>query len=291
MAHEHHHHHNYDWAFALGIVLNTVFIVVEVALGIMAGSLALLADAGHNLSDVLGLFIAWAASRLARRAPTPKRTYGWRKASIMGALINAVILLIALGGIAWEALRRLADPVAASGGVIILVAAVGVVINTATALLFWRGRKDDLNIKGAFLHMAADAGVSLGVVLAGTAIYFTKWFWLDPTISLVIVLIILIGTWRLFRDSFDLAMDAVPAGIDSKEVFDYLAALPGVVQVHDMHIWAMSTAQTALTAHLVKPDPKEDDAVIAQAEKELHERFGIDHITLQWEREMCNSAC
>ena len=296
MAHDHHHRFmNYDRAFAFGVALNIGFVIVEAAYGIMAGSLALLADAGHNLSDVLGLLLAWGANYLVRRKPTGRRTYGWRKSSILAALINAVILLFALGGIAWEAIRRLGAPVPVAGKTIIFVALAGVVINTLTALLFFSGRKSDLNIRGAFLHMAADAGVSAGVVIAGAAILFTGTLWIDPAISLFITGIILLGTWRLLRDAFDMAMDAVPRGIDPEAVRAYLSSLSGVNGVHDMHIWAMSTRETALTAHLIKPDPKDDDALIEKASKELHDQFGIDHITLQWERipstNQCGDSC
>jgi len=296
MAHDHHHRFmNYDRAFALGVALNVGFVIVEAAYGIMAGSLALLADAGHNLSDVLGLLLAWGANYLVRRKPTERRTYGWRKSSILAALINAVILLFALGGIAWEAIRRLGVPVPVAGKTVIFVALAGVVINTATALLFFSGRKGDLNIKGAFLHMAADAGVSAGVVIAGVAILFTGRLWIDPAISLVITGIILFVTWRLLRDAFDMAVDAVPRNIDPEAVRVYLSSLPGVNGVHDMHIWAMSTTETALTAHLIKPDPKDDDALIEKASKGLHDQYGIDHITLQWERipstNQCGDSC
>jgi cobalt-zinc-cadmium efflux system protein len=296
MAHNHHHGPaNYNRAFAMGVVLNVGFVIVEAAFGIMAGSLALLADAGHNLSDVLGLFLAWGADYLVQRRPTERRTYGWRKSSILAALINAVVLLFVLGGITWDAILRFTAPVPVAGKTIIYVALVGVVINTATALLFLPGRKRDLNIRGAFLHMAADAGVSAGVVIAGIAILLTGKLWIDPVVSLVITVIILFGTWGLLRDAFNLAMDAVPKNIDPEAVRAYLSSLPGVFGVHDMHIWAMSTRETALTAHLVKPDPADDDALIAIASKALHDRFGIDHTTLQWERRpwltQCGDSC
>ena len=291
MAHNHHHGPaKYNRAFAMGVVLNVGFVIVEAAFGIMAGSLALLADAGHNLSDVLGLFLAWGADYLVQRRPTERRTYGWRKSSILAALINAVVLLFVLGGITWDAILRFTAPVPVAGKTIIYVALVGVVINTATALLFLPGRKRDLNIRGAFLHMAADAGV-----FAGIAILLTGKLWIDPVVSLVITVIILFGTWGLLRDAFNLAMDAVPKNIDPEAVRAYLSSLPGVFGVHDMHIWAMSTRETALTAHLVKPDPADDDALIAIASKALHDRFGIDHTTLQWERRpwltQCGDSC
>ena len=296
MAHNHAHGPtDYSRAFAFGVALNVGFVIVEAAYGIMAGSLALLADAGHNLSDVLGLLLAWGATYLVRRKPTERRTYGWRKSSILVALINAVILLVALGGIAWEAIQRFSAPVPVAGKTIIFVALVGVVINTATALLFLSGRKSDLNIRGAFLHMVADAGVSAGVVIAGVAILFTGTLWIDPAISLIITVIILFGTWGLFRDAFNMTMDAVPRNIDPEAIRAYLSNLPGIIGAHDLHIWAMSTTETALTAHLVKPDPKDDDALIEKASRELKERFGINHITLQWERwqelNHCGGSC
>ena len=293
-THDHGHSHapaNYNRAFAIGVALNVAYIVVEATYGILADSLALLADAGHNLSDVLGLLLAWGANYLAQRKPTGRHTYGWRKSTILAALTNAIILLVAMGGIAWEAVQRFSDPLPVAGKTIIIVAAIGVVINTATALLFLSGRKQDLNIRGAFLHMAADAGVSAGVVLAGVVILSTGWLWIDPAVSLIITAIILAGTWGLLRDSFNLALDAVPTGIDPEAVKSYLSDLPGVKGVHDFHIWAMSTSETALTAHLLKPDADDDDTLIEQASRELHERFGIDHITIQWERRLALDHC
>jgi len=298
MSHPHNHTHSpsdYNRAFAIGVALNVIYIVVEATYGFLAGSLALLADAGHNLSDVLGLLLAWGANYLVQRKPTERHTYGWRKSTILAALTNAIILLVAMGGIAWEAVQRFSDPSPVAGKTVIIVAAIGVVINTATALLFLSGRKTDLNIRGAFLHMAADAGVSAGVVLAGVVILTTGWPWIDPVVSLTITAIILVGTWGLLRDSFNLALDAVPAGIDPEAVKTYLSDLPGVTGVHDLHIWAMSTSETALTVHLVKPDARDDDALIEQASRELHDRFGIEHITIQWERrpelDHCGSSC
>ena len=296
MAHDHRHHHSdYNRAFAIGVALNVGFIIIETVFGLLAGSLALLADAGHNLSDVMGLLLAWGASYMVKRRPTERRTYGWRKSSILAALMNAFILMVAIGGIAWEAIRRFNDPAPVGGQTIIIVAAIGVVINTLTALLFVSGRKHDLNIRGAFLHMTADAGVSAGVVVAGLVILVSGWMWVDPLVSLVIAAVILIGTWGLMRDALNLVLDAVPKGIDPEAVSDYLAGLPGVESVHDLHIWAMSTTETALTAHLVKPDSKDNDALIEKAGKELRDRFGIDHITLQSERwqelNHCGSSC
>jgi cobalt-zinc-cadmium efflux system protein len=294
----HHHHHGparYNRAFAIGVALNVGYIAVEAGFGIMIGSLALLADAGHNLSDVLGLLLAWGGNYLSQRRPTERFTYGWRKSSILAALMNAIILLVAMGGIAGEAIRRFNAPSPVAGTTIIIVSAVGVVINAVTAILFLSGRKRDLNIRGAFVHMAADAGISAGVAVGGAVIIFTGWFWIDPVISLLITVIIVVGTWGLLRDSFNLVIDAVPAGIDPEAVKDYLAGLPGVMGVHHLHIWAMSTTDTALTAHLVKPDPTDDDALLEIAGSELHERFGIEHTTIQWERrnepDQCGDAC
>lgn len=293
MAHHHNHHHpnNYGRAFAVGVVLNVGFVVVEAVFGIIADSLALLADAGHNLSDVLGLVLAWVAIILSRRTPTRRRTYGWRSASIMAALINALILLVVVGGIAWEAVMRFTVPPPVAGRSVIGVALAGLVVNGVTALMFASGRKHDLNIRGAFLHMAADAGVSAGVAVAGVLIVLTGWLWLDPVVSLVIAAVILFSTWGLLREALDLAMHAVPAGIDPRAIENYLAGLPGVDAVHDLHIWAMSTTEPVLTAHLVKPDPSDDDELIARIMKELHERFGIEHATIQWERVDCGTYC
>ena len=286
---------NYNRAFAVGVVLNFGFVIAEVIFGITADSLALLADAGHNLSDVAGLLLAWGASVLSRLRPTARRTYGYRSTTIIAALVNAVILLVAVGGIALESVQRFKNPAPAAGETIIIVAAIGVVINTVTALLFFAGRKKDLNIRGAFLHMASDAGVSVGVVLAGIGLMTTGWMWIDPLVSLVIVAIILVSTWGLLKESMNLALQAVPAGIDTEMVSDYLSRLPGVTAVHDLHIWAISTTETALTAHLVKPDPIDDDVLITQARRDLFENFGIEHMTLQWERSdsfvQCGAAC
>jgi cobalt-zinc-cadmium efflux system protein len=286
---------NYNRAFAIGIVLNFGFVIAEAIFGLTADSLALLADAGHNLSDVAGLLLAWGASLLSRLRPTTKRTYGYRSTTIIAALVNAVILLVAVGGIAWESVQRFKSPAPAAGETIIIVAVIGVAINTVTALLFFAGRKKDLNIRGAFLHMASDAGVSVGVVLAGIGIMTTGWLWIDPLVSLVIVAIILVSTWGLLKESMNLALQAVPAGIDTEMVSDYLSCLPGVTAVHDLHIWAISTTETALTAHLVKPDPIDDDVLITRVRRDLFENFGIDHMTLQWERSdsfvQCGAAC
>ena len=290
-GHGHGHHHappppsgGPATAYAIGFGLNLAFVLVEAAAGIVTNSLALLADAGHNLSDLLGLALAWGAVLLSRRPPSERYTYGLRSSSIWAALINALLLLVVCGGIGWEAIDRLRNPTPIPGLAIIIVATIGVVINTATALLFMRGRHDDLNQRGVFLHMAADAAVSLGVVIAGLLIMNTGWLWLDPAISLVIVVVIIAGTWGLLKDSINLALDAVPSGIRPAEVRALLAGLPGVSEVHDLHIWAMSTAETALTAHLVMPEGTPSDAFYARLCSELERRFGIHHATVQVER-------
>ncbi len=284
MAHTHHHGAaNYNRAFAIGTVLNLAFVIVEFTYGQMAHSLALVADAGHNLSDVLSLILAWGAAALSSRRPTASRTYGLRRSSILAALINAVVLLIALGAIAWEAVQRLGAPAPVEESTVIWVAAVGIVINAATAVLFFEGRERDVNIRGAFLHMAADAGVSAGVVASGFLIMKTGFYWLDPVVSLTICAVIVVGTWDLLLDSLNLALDAVPEGITLPEVRQYLSTLPGVSDVHDLHIWGMSTTETALTAHLVMKEPAGDDGFLMQIDQELHERFGIDHATIQIE--------
>jgi len=272
-------------AFALGMILNVAFIAAEVIFGVRAHSLALLADAGHNLGDVLGLGLAWGALVLGQRPPTERHTYGMRRASILAALANAILLLVAVGGIAWEALQRLGHPAPVAGNVVMAVAGLGVVINGGTALLFLSGRKEDINVRGAFVHMAADAVVSLGVVVAGLAMARTGWLWLDPAVSLVIGAVIIWGTWSLLRESLRLAMDAVPRGVDFQQVEAYLQELPGIRAVHDLHIWAMSTTEIALTAHLVKPDAEVDDALLQRINRELHDRVDIEHTTIQLERE------
>lgn len=291
----HKHNHNiqtdYNKAFAFGIVLNIIYVIVEFSYGLAINSMALIADAGHNLSDVLGLVLAWIASRLAKTTPTKTRTYGLRKSTILAALFNAVILLIAVGAITVEAIRKFIEPEPVAGNVIMIVAGIGVVINTITALLFVSGRNKDLNIKGAFLHMAADAAVSLGVVLAGLAISITHLYWIDPVISLVIVVVITIGTWGLLKESFFLSMDAVPKNIDYDKVEKFLISVEGVNEVHDLHIWAMSTTEIALTAHLVMPLVSKDDSILKKICTELHDKFGIEHITIQIERNHQSGNC
>ncbi len=290
MPHEH-SHAALGRAFGLGIALNLAFVGIETFYGLRAHSLALLSDAGHNLSDVLSLALAWVASVLARRTPTARHTYGLRRSSILVALFNALLLLLAVGGIAWEALRRLGSPVTVAGGTMMLVAAIGIAVNAGTALLFVRSQHADLNVRGAFLHMVADAAVSLGVVIAALCLRLTGWLWLDPAISLVIAAVITLGTWRLLRESLNLALDAVPETIDREAVERHLAAQPGVASVHDLHIWAMSTTETALTVHMVLPDGIADDGFYARLSRDLHERFGIDHSTIQVERGSPSQSC
>jgi cobalt-zinc-cadmium efflux system protein len=270
-------------AFAIGITLNLGFVIVEVVYGIFAHSLALVADAGHNLGDVLGLLLAWGATFLARTAPTERHTYGLRSSSILAALFNAIFLLITVGAIAWEAIRRFGNPTEVEPTTVIWVAIVGIVINSATALMFMSGRKRDLNIRAAFLHMAADAGVSLGVVIAGFLIIATGSLWIDPVISLVIAAVITWGTWGLLRDSANLALHAVPQGIEMAKVRQYLSSLPHVTEVHDLHVWPMSTTETALTAHLVRDVDDCDCALLEQASRDLLRKFEIQHATLQFE--------
>ncbi len=282
---------NYDRAFAIGITLNVVFLVVEAGFGIYSDSLALIADAGHNLSDVLGLTLAWGASAMATLAATETRTYGFRKLTILASLVSALILLLTLGGITWEALERFVTPAPVSGPVVIAVASLGVLINTATAFLFYSGQKQDLNIRGAFLHMAADAGVSLGVVVAGVLIMAMGWVWIDPVISLVIAAVILAGTWSLLRDSINLAIDAVPEGIDISGIRDYLTGLEHVSGIHDLHVWAMSTTEVALTVHLLVTDDKEGNAILRKVQRHLHDNFGIEHTTIQIERPDSQYEC
>lgn len=285
-GHAHHHAHAPDQfgrAFAIGIALNAAYVLAEVAYGIAADSLALLADAGHNAGDTLGLAAAWLASWLSTWAPRGRFTYGLRGSSILAALGNAIVLLLVTGAIAWEAIQRLIAPVPVAGGTVMVVGAAGIVVNGITAWLLARGRKADLNIRGAFLHMAADALVSLGTVLAGALILWTGWLWIDPAVGLIVSAVIVAGTWGLLGEAAGLALAAVPPGIDKAEVASFLAHLRGVQSVHDLHIWAMSTTETALTAHLVRPAHATDDAMLHEACEQLRNRFGIGHATLQVE--------
>jgi cobalt-zinc-cadmium efflux system protein len=292
MSHDHDHAvANYNRAFAIGIALNLVFVLIEAGYGVLARSLALIADAGHNLSDVASLLLAWGASVLAVKKSTEKRTYGFRKVTIMASFTGAILLLVALGGISWEAVKRVIQPQPVAGTTIIVVAAVGVVINTITALLFASGQKRDLNIRSAFLHMAADAGISLGVVVAGVVIMLKGWLWVDPLISLAIVVIILAGTWSLLRDSINLVIDAVPQGIDMAGIRDYLTGLDNVSRIHDLHVWALSTTETALTVHLVVTDESLSNELLHRVQRHLHDRFGIEHSTIQVETEDEEYSC
>ncbi|CAO3352809.1 Cobalt/zinc/cadmium resistance protein CzcD [Azospirillum palustre] len=275
----------YDRSFALGALLNIGFVVVEAVYGLIANSTALIADAGHNLSDVMGLLLAWGAVWLGRRIPQGRYTYGFGNASILASLLNAMILLIAVGAILLEAVNRLADPEPVGETTVMVVAAVGILINGWTAWLFMGGQKHDINLRGAYLHMAADAAVSLGVVVAALVIRFTGWLWLDPVTSILIALVIVAGTWGLLRDSVRLAMGAVPDGVDRVGVERYLAGLPGVTAVHDLHIWPISTTETALTAHLVRPGMGQDDALLLEISTALKDRFGIGHVTIQVEHD------
>ena len=300
MAHDHSHDNShgpaghghapddFGSAFAIGAALNTAFVIAELIFGYTANSLALISDAVHNLSDVIALLLAWGAAWLAQKQPTERHTYGYRRASILAALFNAGLLLVAVGGIAVEAVNRIYSPAPVAGLTVILVAALGVAVNGFTALLFMRGRHGDLNIRGAYLHMAADAGVSLGVVVAAGIIMLTGWLWLDPAISLVIAAVVFWSGWGLARDSVNLALDGVPRGIDLAKVRDYLAGLDGVAEVHDLHIWAMSTNETALTAHLVRPGGG-GDAFLHRVCAELSQHFEIHHATLQIE--VSGDAC
>ncbi len=281
-----HHGHShapadFGMAFAVGAGINLAFVAAEFAAGLLTGSLALLADAGHNLADVAGLLLAWTAVVLAKRPPTARRTYGLRKGTILASLANAGLLLAGVGAVAWEAIIRLEHPQPVATGWMAAVAAIGVAVNTITALMFMRGHKDDLNLRGVYLHMAADAAVSAGVVVAALVIGVTHWLWLDPVVTLVVLAVIVAGTWGLLRDSLDLALDAAPRGVDPAAVRAALAALPGVTDVHHLHIWAMSTTETALTAHLVAPGATQ--GLLQLANSRLGE-MGIGHVTLQIER-------
>ena len=301
-GHAHHHHHghghghsghshsghshapaDFGRAFAIGITLNSLFVIVEATYGFLSGSMALLADAGHNLSDVLGLAVAWIGASLARRPPSRRFTYGLRGSTILAALANALLLMVALGAIVLEAVQRLGRPPEVAGNTVMVVAAIGVVINLATALLFARGRKGDINIRGAYLHMAADAGVSAGVVVAGLVITLTGAAWIDPAVSLAIAAIIFWGGWGLMKDAVAMSLDAVPTGIDPEAVEAALGTLPGVAAVHDLHIWPMSTTETVMTAHLLIPSGHPGDALLREAETVMRHRFGIGHVTLQIE--------
>ena len=313
MAHHHEHNHDHDHdhsghshggghhhhgdpnsqgrAFVIAIILNTAFVVVEFVFGFIANSTALIADAGHNLSDVLGLVLAWSAAILGRKAPNERYTYGLRSTSILAALANAMFLLVTCGAIAWEAAQRFSHPPAVAGLTVTLVAAVGIIVNGLSAWLFMKGNKGDMNIRAAYLHMAADAAVSLGVVVVGITIIFTGWYWLDPIVSLIIVAVIVIGTWGLLRESVQLALSAVPAHIDVTAVETYLRQCPGVTDIHDLHIWGMSTTESALTVHLVMPDGYPGDAFMDDIMQTLEKRFSVHHSTLQIELGTTTHEC
>lgn len=293
MARNHHAHHpgahgshipkDFGAAFVIGIALNLGFVIIEGVYGLLANSMALIADAGHNLGDVLGLVIAWIAIVLARRAPSQTYTYGFRRGTILAALANAMLLLVAVGAIAVEGIRRLYEPVEIASVTVMVVAAVGIVINGVTAGLFASGRKRDINLRGAYLHMVYDALVSLGVVAAGALTFFFGWTWIDPLVSLAIAAIILVGTWSLLRDAVRMSLDAVPIGLKLNEVSTFLKTQSGVAAIHDLHIWPVSTTETVLTCHCLMPDGHPGDEFLAQLARELRERFKIDHATIQIE--------
>ncbi|APS00067.1 cation diffusion facilitator family transporter [Pajaroellobacter abortibovis] len=286
---EHHHHHSEvtegikkGQAFAIGIALNTLFIGIEFTYGLISRSVSLVADAAHNLGDVLGLALAWGATVLARQKPSHRRTYGFQKTTIIAALVNALLILVATGGVAWEAIKRLLAPRSVQGEIVTEIALLGVIINGGTALLFLQGKKRDANMRGVFLHLMADTGISLGVMMGGLLISKTGWLWIDPVVSLGVSVAIWVSTWSLLREAIDLSLDAVPGHIDFKKVQHYLTSLPGVCDVHDLHIWSMSTTEVALTAHLVMCSI-EDPRFLAKVSSSLHDRFSIEHTTLQVE--------
>ena len=293
MPHDHDHAPlNYNRAFAIGIGLNIIYVAIEAVYGFLDNSMALLADAGHNASDVLSLLLAWGGYWLSQKPPTKQYTYGLGGTTILAALINGVLLLMAVGAIVWESIGRLAEPELVPARTVMIVAGIGVGINLATTLLFLKGRKNDLNIRGAYLHMAADTVVSLGVVIGGLLILWTGIERIDPIVSLLIAAVIFAGTWGLLRDSVKLAVHAVPAGIDIDEVEAFLRSLPGVTELHDLHVWGMSTTDIALTVHLVRPNPSDDpDEFLAQTSRELHDRFNIEHATVQVERSARPEFC
>jgi cobalt-zinc-cadmium efflux system protein len=280
---------NYGRAFAIGIAANLTYLGGEAVAGVFSGSLALLADAGHNLGDVLGLGLSWGAAVLGRRQPSGRFTYGLRSSSILAALANAIILLVVTGGIAWEAIWRISHPVQVASGILVAVAAIGILVNGGTALLF--SSAGDLNVKSAFFHLAADALVTAGVVAAGIVIWLTNWLWLDPAVSLVVSAVIVFGTWGLLKSAIGLALDAVPEDLDIAAVRTHLLALPGVAGLHDLHIWGMSTTETALTCHLIMPGGHPGDTVLNDMAQQLHRRFGIQHATIQIELADSEEAC
>ena len=286
-GHAHGHQHvpvDFSGRFVLGIALNVGFVAAEAVIGLLSHSLSLLADAGHNLSDVLGLVLSWVALVLSRRTPSARHTYGWRRSSILAALLNALLLLVALGAIVWEAIQRIRRPEPIQGWTIALVSLVGIIVNGGTALLFLAGSREDINVRSAFMHMAADAVTSLGVVLAGLIIVFTNWYLLDPIVSLLLAAVVFWGTWNLLHEALEMSLDAVPSNIDPESVRSFLQSWPGVQSVHDLHIWSLSTTEAALTAHLVMPEHNCDDEVVLAIGKALGEKFTIKHPTFQIER-------
>ena len=296
--HGHHHHHhgiqgsqNITRAFVIGMILNLLFVFAETITGFLIHSLALLTDAGHNLSDVASLGLVIVATRLAKKKATENYTYGYQKTTILVALSNAVLLLIAVGAIGYEAIRRIMEPEPVQGNIISMIAGLGIVINTITALLFLKDKDKDLNVRGAYLHMAADAVVSAGVVIAGILMYYTHWFWLDAVISIFIIAVIIYSTWGLLKDSLRLSLDGVPAGIESNEILKYLSGLEGVIEVHDLHIWAMSTTETALTVHLVIPENVTNDNFLTNIKSTLFNDFKVAHSTIQIEKSLENGDC
>lgn len=293
--HDHHGHHHapadFGRAFAIGVGLNTAYVLGEALCGLSVHSVALLADAGHNVGDVIGLVGAWLATWLSKRAPSSQYTYGLRRSSILAALANAIILLVVTGAIAWEAVQRLTSPEPTGGFIILIVALVGVLVNGTAAWLFMSGRGRDLNVKAAFTHMAADASLSSGVAVAGGVIMLTGWLWVDPAVSLIISTMIVAATWSLLRDSMNLSLDAVPPGIDQDEVAAYFRSLPDVIELHDLHIWGMSTTETALTAHLVREDVRAGEVLLPEITAEVHRRFGISHATIQFETAATARRC
>lgn len=294
MSHNHNHHsmrESYNRKFKIGIFLNLSFVLVEFFIGLIYDSLALIADAGHNLSDVLGLLIAWGASYLVLKKPTAKFTYGFKKSSIIAAQLNSLILLVAIGIIIWEAVNRLASPPQVEGTAMMLVAGLGVIINGITTYLFFADKDSDLNIKGAYLHMLADTLVSVGVVISGFIIFMTNAYWIDPVISIVIAVIIIWGTWSLLRDATKLSLDAVPDSIDINNVKNYFNSVNQVQDFHDLHIWALSTTESALTVHLVKDGQLSNDELIQKVNTELKHKFGISHTTIQIEDLECSNGC
>jgi cobalt-zinc-cadmium efflux system protein len=291
-AHAHPHaHETSGWAFVIGVVLNVGIVVIEATYGVVARSMALLADAGHNLGDVLGLVLAGGAMLLARKRATTRRTYGFRRATLLAALTNAIFLLVTTGAVAWEAIRRLRAPEPVDARTVMVVAAIAVVVNGASAALFFAGRKRDLNVRAAFFHLAADAAIAVGVIVATAIMLATGWAWVDPMTGILVAALILVSTWSLLRSSADLVLDAVPEHIDIAKIRVYLEALPGVVEVHDLHVWAMSTTEAALTAHLVMRPSACDPRFLGDVTGELHAQFGIEHATLQLDAEEAPDPC